>query len=155
MYTSCGHYILGSNASLLADSKQLEEGFVGGIEDKKHNPVHENVLQKHVAFFDVNKDGLIYPWETFRAMREIGGGLLQQVSTAPSLEHILLFDITHFLFWIVYSLRVVFLHKMNYKFICCNYSLSRVGNTSSIYIFYQEKKIECQIPSTYMYTNYK
>ncbi|XP_058728467.1 probable peroxygenase 5 [Vicia villosa] len=69
-------------ASSSSDSKQLEEGFVGGIEDKRHNPVHENVLQKHAAFFDVNKDGLIYPWETFRAMREIGSGVLLSTAAA-------------------------------------------------------------------------
>lgn len=28
----------------------------------------ENVLKKHVSFFDRNQDGTIYPWETFRGL---------------------------------------------------------------------------------------
>ncbi|MQL75509.1 hypothetical protein Taro_007876 [Colocasia esculenta] len=32
-------------------------------------------LQKHVAFFDRNKDGRIYPWETFQGFRAIGAGI--------------------------------------------------------------------------------
>ncbi|XP_058078810.1 probable peroxygenase 5 [Magnolia sinica] len=44
---------------------------------------HENVLQKHVEFFDRNKDGIIYPWETFQGFRAIGSGLL--LSTFASL----------------------------------------------------------------------
>ncbi|CAL0318485.1 unnamed protein product [Lupinus luteus] len=42
------------------------------------NPIahDENVLQKHVAFFDRNHDGIIYPSETFRGFRAIGCGIL-------------------------------------------------------------------------------
>ncbi|XP_026387051.1 probable peroxygenase 4 [Papaver somniferum] len=36
---------------------------------------NQNVLQKHVAFFDRNKDGVIYPWETFQGFRAIGCGI--------------------------------------------------------------------------------
>ncbi|XP_076881917.1 putative peroxygenase 4 [Bidens hawaiensis] len=35
-----------------------------------------NVLQKHVALFDRNNDGVIYPWETFQGFRAIGSGIL-------------------------------------------------------------------------------
>ncbi|OIW21809.1 hypothetical protein TanjilG_11544 [Lupinus angustifolius] len=42
------------------------------------NPIahDENVLQKHVAFFDRNHDGVIYPSETFQGFRAIGCGIL-------------------------------------------------------------------------------
>jgi len=36
---------------------------IGG---EKPIPLHENVMQKHAAFFDKNQDGVIYPWETFQ-----------------------------------------------------------------------------------------
>ncbi|CAN1244570.1 Probable peroxygenase 4 [Linum perenne] len=36
----------------------------------------DNVLQRHAMFFDRNKDGVIYPWETFQGLRAIGAGIL-------------------------------------------------------------------------------
>ncbi|XP_002525985.2 probable peroxygenase 4 isoform X2 [Ricinus communis] len=48
----------------------------------KFVPNEDNVLQKHVFFFDRNKDGLVYPWETFQGFRAIGCGILLSTASA-------------------------------------------------------------------------
>ncbi|BAT99014.1 peroxygenase 4 [Vigna angularis] len=61
----------------MASSPSLENTKQRGGE--KPIPLHENVLQKHAAFFDKNHDGVIYPWETFQGLREIGNGIFSSV----------------------------------------------------------------------------
>ncbi|XP_041014780.1 probable peroxygenase 4 [Juglans microcarpa x Juglans regia] len=58
-------------SSLSPTQSYKQEGVDGHI-----IPTDQNVLQKHVAFFDRNHDGLVYPWETFRGFRAIGSGIL-------------------------------------------------------------------------------
>jgi len=50
-----------------------------------HHMNNMSALQQHVAFFDRNKDGMIYPWETYQAVINMALSYTTSHSLIPSL----------------------------------------------------------------------
>ncbi|XP_008803896.1 probable peroxygenase 5 [Phoenix dactylifera] len=59
----------------MSSSSSASDDLANEGEEGEINSGDLTALQKHVAFFDRNKDGVIYPWETFQGFRAIGCGV--------------------------------------------------------------------------------
>ncbi|XP_070021808.1 probable peroxygenase 5 isoform X1 [Nicotiana sylvestris] len=46
-------------------------------------------LEKHVMFFDINKDGIIYPWETYLGFRKLGRNIFRSLLAAVLIHLVL------------------------------------------------------------------